>query len=83
VEAQACGCPVVAYRRGGALETVVDGETGLLVDEQTGAGFASAIDAAMTRRFDRTVIRRNAERFSRERFRTDFEDVLEAGGVSS
>ncbi|NLB68825.1 MAG: glycosyltransferase family 4 protein [Lentisphaerae bacterium] len=35
LEAQACGRPVVAYKRGGALETVVDGVTGVFFDEQT------------------------------------------------
>lgn len=68
VEAQACGRPVVALRRGGATETVVDGETGLLVDEGSAAAFADGISRAMSRSFDRAVIRQHAERFSRERF---------------
>jgi glycosyltransferase involved in cell wall biosynthesis len=72
VEAQACGCPVVALGRGGALETVVANETGLLVDDASAPAFADAIARAMdmdnAARFDRSAIRRNAERFSRERF---------------
>jgi glycosyltransferase involved in cell wall biosynthesis len=68
VESQACGRPVIALGRGGALETVVPGETGMLVDEPTAAAFADAITVSMSRRFDPVVIRRHAERFGRARF---------------
>jgi glycosyltransferase involved in cell wall biosynthesis len=68
VESQACGRPVVALARGGARETVVPGETGALVDEQTPQAFADAIAATMARRFDRDVLREHAERFGRARF---------------
>jgi glycosyltransferase involved in cell wall biosynthesis len=68
VEAQACGSPVVALGRGGALETVVDGRTGLLVEDASAPAFADAIARALDARFDAAAIRRHAERFSRERF---------------
>ncbi|HMB81467.1 MAG TPA: glycosyltransferase, partial [Vicinamibacterales bacterium] len=68
LEAQACGRPVVALGRGGALETIVDGETGILVDESTPQAFAGAIRQALDHRFDAGVIRAHAERFSRARF---------------
>ena len=68
VEAQACGCPVVALAEGGARETVVDGETGILVAESTPAAFADAIDRVHRRSFDGAATRRQALRFSRERF---------------
>jgi len=68
VEAQACGRPVVALGRGGATETVVDGQTGVLVEELSAAAFADGISRAMSASFDRTAIRRHAEQFSRERF---------------
>ena len=68
LEAQACGRPVVALGRGGALETVVAGETGFLVEETTGAAFADAIARAVDHRFDPVAIRRHAEAFSRTRF---------------
>jgi glycosyltransferase involved in cell wall biosynthesis len=67
VEAQACGRPVVALGVGGAVETVVDGETGVLVAEPTVEAFAEALDRAARIRFDSARIRANAERFSRER----------------
>jgi glycosyltransferase involved in cell wall biosynthesis len=76
LEAQACGRPVVALGRGGALETVVPEETGLLVDEPTPAAFADAISRAVDRAFDRKAIRRHAERFSRARFGDEMEAIL-------
>jgi glycosyltransferase involved in cell wall biosynthesis len=68
LEAQACGRPVVALGRGGALETVKPGETGLLVDDLSPAAFADAIAEAVDRRFDPTAIRAHAEQFSRRHF---------------
>ena len=68
LEAQACGRPVVALGRGGALETVVPGVTGALVDELDPRAFADALTATIDRRFDPVVIRAHAERFGRARF---------------
>jgi len=68
LEAQACGRPVVALGRGGALETVKPGETGLLVDELSPGAFADTIADALGRRFDPAAIRVHAEQFSRARF---------------
>jgi glycosyltransferase involved in cell wall biosynthesis len=83
VEAQACGCPVVALGRGGALETVVANETGLLVDDASAPAFADAItrvmDMGQTGRFDPQAIRRHAERFSRERFCREMAELIEDG----
>jgi glycosyltransferase involved in cell wall biosynthesis len=76
LEAQACGRPVVALGRGGALETVVHGETGLLVDEPGPEAFADAIAIATGRTFDSRAIRRHAERFSRERFGDEIEALV-------
>ena len=76
LEAQACGRPVVAYARGGAIETVVSGETGFLVDDPSPAAFAEAIQRAMDHEFDATVIRRHAERFGRARFGDQIEAVV-------
>lgn len=67
LEAMACGRPVVALGRGGALETVAPG-TGILVDDMSVDAFADAVDRAVSTRFDRDVIRTHAEQFGRERF---------------
>ncbi len=72
VEAQACGCPVVATAAGGATESVVDGETGFLVSEPSGEAFADALDRVRRTEWDRAAIRRNAERFSRSAFKSGF-----------
>jgi glycosyltransferase involved in cell wall biosynthesis len=76
VEAQACGRPVVALARGGTLETVIPGETGILVDELSAPAFADAIVAALDRPFDSGVIRSHAERFGRQRFSDDIATVI-------
>lgn len=66
LEAQACGRPVVALARGGALETVKNGQTGLLFPEPTAASLAETLRVASTWRFDSFRIRFHAESFSRE-----------------
>jgi len=68
LEAQACGRPVVALARGGALETVKPGETGVLVDDSSPEVFGAAIAEAIDRAFDPAAIRAHAEQFSRARF---------------
>jgi glycosyltransferase involved in cell wall biosynthesis len=69
VEAMACGLPVVAARVGGMVETVVDGETGLLVEPEQPAALADAItsllqDAERSRRMGASGRARAAARFS-------------------
>jgi len=74
VEAQASGTPVIAYGKGGALETVVDaGEspTGVFFHQQTVEALCEAIRKFEERRFSAAACRLNAERFSPERFRED------------
>src|SRR5262249_37486880 len=75
-EAQAGGRPVVALARGGAVETVVPDETGILVADQTSEAFADAIARAIGRHFDRGRIRRHAEKFSRTRFGDQIEAII-------
>jgi glycosyltransferase involved in cell wall biosynthesis len=67
VEAQACGCPVVALGRGGALETVIDQETGILFPELSAESLGAALDRAAATTFDPERLRRHAEQFSKER----------------
>jgi glycosyltransferase involved in cell wall biosynthesis len=68
VEAQACGRPVVALGRGGALETVIDGDTGVHVPEATPEAFAAGFDRVARMTVDSARIRRHAEQFSRDRY---------------
>jgi glycosyltransferase involved in cell wall biosynthesis len=67
LEAQACGRPVVALGRGGALETVIDGETGVLVEPGEDA-LVDGLQRAARMTWDGFRIRQHAERFSRDRF---------------
>jgi glycosyltransferase involved in cell wall biosynthesis len=76
VEAQACGRPVVALARGGALETVVDGITGVLVDESDAEAFAQGIWEAMLTTFDTEVIRTHAVRFDTAEFVRSMQDAI-------
>jgi glycosyltransferase involved in cell wall biosynthesis len=78
VEAQACGCPVVAYAEGGAAETVTDDETGALVGTPTAAAFADALRRIRARRFDTDRLRAHALRFSREQFLEGFRGAVDA-----
>ena len=77
VEAQACGCPVVALGAGGACETVIDGETGVLVPDSSVEALTAGLNRARTIQFDPAAIRNHALRFSRDRFKTEFAAVVE------
>ncbi len=77
VEALAAGVPVVAYRVGGVAETVLDGRTGVLFDEQSSAGLARAIERFEGLRLDEADVRAGAARFGRERFRGELAAVID------
>lgn len=70
LESQACGIPVIAYGRGGARETVVPEETGLLYEESRIEGLLAALDKFTNMTFNKTKIRANALKFSREKFKS-------------
>lgn len=79
VEAQACGTPVLAYGRGGALETVIPGVTGLFFEKQTVESLQAVVRCFEQQRdvFEPERIRRHAEQFSIDRFRQAFREMLE------
>lgn len=82
VEAMAAGRPVIGFGRGGSIDSVIDGETGLFIQEQTAEALAAAITRCETMRFDPDRCAAHAETFSRARFKQRFkarvEDLLEA-----
>lgn len=79
VEAQACGTPVIAFGKGGALETVIDGETGLFFRDQTVPGLIEAVREFERRSgsFDPRRIRQNALRFGKEPFKSSLGRFVE------
>jgi glycosyltransferase involved in cell wall biosynthesis len=77
VEAQACGCPVVARDLGGARETVLDGVTGVLVKESSTEAFADGLARVLQTPFDPEKVRDNALRFSRQQFLSTFKAAIE------
>jgi glycosyltransferase involved in cell wall biosynthesis len=78
VEAQACGTAVIAFGRGGVTETVIEGDTGVYFSEQTPESLIETIKAFERIRcsFDPDRIRCNAERFSVQRFRDEFAELV-------
>ncbi|MEW5901073.1 MAG: glycosyltransferase [Acidobacteriota bacterium] len=77
LEAQACGTPVIAYGRGGVLESVIPGQTGLFFGELSAASLRDALDKFRGVEFNKSVVRANAERFSRPAFRQKIAAYLE------
>ena len=79
VEAQACGTPVIAYRKGGTLETIVEGKTGLFFDRQQTSEITSAIRRfeTMKSQFVPDTIRAHAESFSTYAFRSHVKKFVE------
>jgi glycosyltransferase involved in cell wall biosynthesis len=78
VEANAHGAPVVAFARGGSIETMQDGVTATFFHEQTVDAVADAIDRCLTRDWDRAALTANASRFSPDRFRGGMRSQLHA-----
>lgn len=68
LEANAAGRPVIAYRAGGAVETVEDGVTGVFFDQASSISLSEAIERFEGLRFDQYTLRRHAEKFDRSVF---------------
>jgi glycosyltransferase involved in cell wall biosynthesis len=79
LEAQACGRPVLAYGKGGALETVNDGTTGKFFGTQTTESLIEAIESFEDSEWDTGAIRKHAEGFSRDNHKNRILDEIESG----
>jgi len=77
LEAMACGRPIIAYGRGGALETVIEGQTGLFFREQTVDSLAEAVEGFDSNRFDPKIARQQALKFSKTTFKDRFKETVE------
>ena len=82
VEAQACGTPVIAFGKGGVLETIIpegnQNPTGVFFDKQEPGSIIESVNKfeSMQDLFEPTECRRNAEKFSEERFRTEINTYI-------
>jgi len=77
LEAAAAGRPTIAYAAGGALETIVDGETGTYFREATPTSLAQALRTFDPMRYDPARLRAHAEEFRPERFRAKLRALVE------
>jgi len=73
VEAQAAGCPVIAYGKGGARETVIENQTGLFFDEPTPESLIETTQKFIPMKFSIHNCSRNATRFNKHRFLSELE----------
>ena len=69
LESQACGVPVIAYGRGGAIETVIEETTGLFFRDQSVESLLDVLDKFKGFEFNKTKVRENALEFSRDKFK--------------
>ena len=81
VEAMAAGKPAIAYRAGGALDTIDEGRTGLFFDEQTPGSLVEAIERLDDLTLDPDALREHARGFDSSVFRARWRQRLEALGV--
>lgn len=77
VEAMACGKPVICLGRGGAAETVVDGQTGVYFKNQTVKDLCAALKRFEKLSFDAKKIRQRAENFSKTKFITELKKIVD------
>ena len=77
LEANAAGRPVIAYRAGGALDTVAEGQTGLFFNEPTPESLSAAVRALDEMSFDPAAIRQHALRFDKAVFQREIKQFVE------
>lgn len=78
VEAMMCGTSVIAYNGGGYKETVVDGKTGILIDELSGKELTSAVTRFNSMQWNRAEIRMHAQKFNKDRFKREIKRYVES-----
>lgn len=77
VEAQMAGRPVIAFRAGGALESIVDGKTGLFFDRQDKDSLVETIIRFEDCKFDSEAIRSHAQKFGKEEFKRKIKNIID------
>jgi glycosyltransferase involved in cell wall biosynthesis len=76
VEAMASGTPVIAYRKGGALDTVTEGMTGVFFNKQTVESLVNTVKSFDATQFNQKILKKSAQKFSKQRFLTQFATML-------
>ena len=78
VEAQASGRPVIAYGRGGALDTIINGKTGIFFEEQTVEAIIEAVKKFESQgvEYSKNEIKEHSEKFSISRFKNEFSEYV-------
>ncbi len=76
LEPQVCGTPVIAYKAGGALDTVIENDTGVFFSEQTIPSLISGIEHFEKMTFDSLLIRKHSESFSIPSFQSKFQYLV-------
>jgi glycosyltransferase involved in cell wall biosynthesis len=82
VEAMACGRPAVVFGEGGAVESVVSGETGVVFHEATPAALRAAVDSLEGMRFNTSALRARAESYGRRVFESRFREFVDRAWAS-
>lgn len=77
LEAMACGTPVIAFKRGGALETVTENVSGLFFEQQNQDSLVEAIHRFEKKKWDPVEVSRSVERFSSARFKSELLHFIE------
>lgn len=77
VEAQAAGTPVIAFNGGGFRESIIDGKTGILVDDTDIKTLKEAFEKFEKKKWENKLIQKHAEKFSKERFVREIEKYIE------
>jgi len=78
LEAMSAGTPVIAYKKGGALDTVIDGKTGIFFEEQTAESLADAVKRFETMQFDTSAIITHARTFDEAAFIQNIREFIGA-----
>ncbi len=77
LEAMASGCPIIAYNKGGALETVIDKKTGIFFDEQNTVSLKGAVEKFIKMKFNHQEIQEHAQKFDLRNFNDKLLEFIE------
>jgi glycosyltransferase involved in cell wall biosynthesis len=77
LEAMAAGRPTIAFNRGGARDTVIEGQTGRFFHEQSAGALAAAVAMSRCDVYDAAAIRRHAEGFGRDLFLARMREIID------